>query len=156
MSENIPVFRPMAGNAPIVKCFNTVLVPAGQYSEELANKLNKEKAYRVKTYTETNPRFHNLVMVTLRDLWDNDPGDFKSERVFRTQIKLRIGWVEDDPIFDNDGNAQWVVRPLDLLRCKQEEKQEFYELLLPYVEERLGREYSGMAGADMEIALRDE
>ena len=146
MSET-PIGRPMSGNDPIVRGFNTVIVPAGQYSEELFNKLDHKSAYRVKTKRENNPEFHNLVMVTLADLYDNQEV-FQSKEVHRIQVKLSIGWVYEQPVFNQDGELQLAVKPLNFFECSQDEREEFWELLKPYVDEQLGPDYLSHRASD--------
>jgi len=115
-----------------------VLAPANQGTQDMFGKSKRDTAYNVTYKRSRSPRFHAFVMKIIRDMFENQE-QYKDMEVFRTIIKIKCGWVYDEPILFADGHVQWAVKPTDWSNCGEDEFREFFSKLKPIILEKLGQ-----------------
>lgn len=117
-----------------------VCVPNNEPTEiEFKKRNGSGKTYNAVIKRARSPKFHNLVMRVIRDLFENQD-TYSDIEVFRVVIKLKCGWVYEEPVVTGKGQVQWVPKPTDWSNCDEDEFREFFDKLKPIVWEKLGEE----------------
>jgi hypothetical protein len=123
-----------------------VAAPADQEAQGNFGKAKRGIVYSTRFKRTRSPRFHRLVMAIVRDLFENQE-KYTDMEVFRAVIKLKCGWVFEEPIITESGTTHWVVKPTDWTNCGEDEFREFFEKLKPIVIDKLGQEGLDQYGA---------